>query len=418
MGQPTKIFDFTHFSGRNEGIERAWVQVANGSSFLYLKMEAAARLSATGVLYLHVHRLSRKCYVGVTVMRAGERWGRGVQYRKQRSFGAAIARHTWDNFDSYILAFLDDRESMIQAERAAIQAAGGHGSKHTYNLTPGGDLVADNAKPIVGVNLKTGETRSFKGGAEAARVLGLPNVDMPMAVARKERTSVRDWWFHFVDDPDAKPPLTWGESLRVRRIRESFGRAVVAVHHGTQETKAFATLSEAAAALDLDQSQISQVVTGKNKSAGEWWFRYADQERSRPEMFGSALTRAKRDRTVYATHLQRRETLAFRNCTVADRELGLHAGAAASVASRDRVSTGDWWFSYDLNAEPPALYRGALVAEARSIAVIARRLSDGEETRYPSAKAAAAVLGMSRAAISKNIKGELKTAKGYIFRRA
>ena len=112
---------------------------------------------------------------------------------------------------------------------------------------------------------------------------------------------------------------------------------------------------------------------------------------------------------------QKRE---FRNCTVADTELGIYKGAAASVASGERTSAADWWFSYENDKAPPKLFKGALVAKARSKAVLAVHLENGREQRFDSAKVAAETLGLSRAAISMVISGKRKSIKGYMFRLA
>jgi len=57
-------------------------------------------------------------------MKAGDRWGGGIPYRNNRRFGNAIQAHGWESFDSYILAFAEDRETLNIAEIQAIVAAG------------------------------------------------------------------------------------------------------------------------------------------------------------------------------------------------------------------------------------------------------------------------------------------------------
>jgi hypothetical protein len=69
-------------------------------------------------------------------------------------------------------------------------------------------------------------------------------------------------------------------------------------------------------------------------------------------------------------------------------------------------------------AMPPKELKGALVAKARSKPVVAVDLATGGEQEYPNAKTAAAALDVSRAAISRVIKGQLKAVKGFGFRFA
>lgn len=159
------------------------------------------------------------------------------------------------------------------------------------------------------------------------------------------------------------------------------------------------------------------VLNGRSHSAGGWWFKYEDDDRVMPSAYGPAAARQKRDKKVYAVNLKTGERREFRNCTVADKDLAMHHGSAARVASGKRASTSDWWFTYDSKQNPPEYYKGDLVAIARSKAIIAERLVDGSLFRFKSAKDAAAELGISRAMISKIINGKSKVAKGYTFRQ-
>ena len=411
--------NFTYLSKRNQRyLARKVVTVANGAQFLTLNLPKDELHRATNVVYMHVHRSSNRCYVGITVQETAARWFAGSAYKQNRRFGPAIAKHTWNAFDSYILAFADTRDELNQAEVAAITAAGGHKSKFTYNLSPGGDTVAENDKPIVGVNLRNGVERKFKSGADAVRTLGLASVDAPMAIARGEATSIKDWWFRFADDTNATLPKVWGEELRVSAIRARLAKKVVALHLETGEKRLFATTKAAANDLGVEQSQVSAVAAGHNRSAGGWWFRFEGDDREPPQIYGQKAGRLIRDKKVFARQLGTDELRVFRNCTVADAELGLHKGAAAAVALGTRTSAGGWWFTYDKNASTPTIYGAALVARARSKPVIAVEVASGKETTYDSAKTAAVALSMSRASISFIISGKLKSVKGYMFRFA
>jgi len=410
--------DFTHLSAVNAHWPKQLVTVANGAMFVALDLAEETKSKASNIIYLHLHRESRKCYIGITVQAAGKRWFNGIAYRNNRRFGHALKKDGWAAFDSFVLAFGDDRDGLNQAEVMAIAAAGGHKSKFTYNLSPGGDMVADNDKPIIGIRLATGEERRFKSGADAARQLEMKNVDMPMAVARSERTSVAGWWFRFEDDESATRPESWGEFLRVDAVRRKQGKRVIAINYATGEKRTFPTTADAGSVLGVEQSAVSMIARGECFSAKGWWFQFEEDDRKMPVAYGVKATRLKRDKKVYAVHLKTGERHEFRNCTVADHELGIYKGASASVASGERTSAADWWFSYEKDAIPPAEFKGALVAKARSKSVVAIDMATGREQQFESAKAAASILGISRAAISFVISGRLKTAKGYKFRLA
>ena len=97
-------------------------------------------------------------------MRTRQRW-RPTAYRLQRVFGAAVSSLGWSSFESHILAFCHDRKKLLEVEVAAIRAAGGHLNRFTFNGSPGGEVVAENDKPLVGVHLDTGIEVAFKGGS-------------------------------------------------------------------------------------------------------------------------------------------------------------------------------------------------------------------------------------------------------------
>jgi hypothetical protein len=411
----TKVFDCTNISLRNVEYERELVSVANGAIFVALKLDKSEIETARCILYIHVHSDTSRCYVGITEQTAKNRWTNGIAYRNNRRFGNALSKYGWHSFSSYVLAFGDDRDSLNRVEIDAIAVAGGHKSVHTFNLSPGGDVVSETDKPIVGLNLETQEEHLFKSGAAAARELGFSNVDKAMAVARGERASADGWWFRFADDFQSKSPMVWGEKLRIQEVRRIQGKSIVAINLKTNTRKIFETTNSAAQSLGLEQSQVSAIANKRALSAKGWWFCFLGEQEIPPRLFGSQATRAKRDRPVWAVNLKTKERICFRNCTEASLSLGLFQSAAAGVVSGARVSAGDWWFSYDAAEAPPRFTKGALVAAARSVAVVAHHLERGTEHRYDSAKLAAEQLGMSRAAISKCLSGKCSSVKGYRF---
>ena len=105
MTCPEEFVDFTHLSKRNDEYAKRTVIVANDAGLVVLDMTEAEVLDACKVLYLHVNRENRKCYAGVTINRAGDRWAGGTAYRNHRRFGPAIKKWGWNAFEHHILAF-------------------------------------------------------------------------------------------------------------------------------------------------------------------------------------------------------------------------------------------------------------------------------------------------------------------------
>jgi len=411
-----KAVDFTKLSKKNDNFKKTIVVTKNGMSFNSLVMTKAEVLNSSNILYAHVHKTSRRCYIGITVMPARQRWAGGRGYL-WGYFSAAINKYGWNGFSHHVLAFIKNSSDMNAAEIKAIRLAGGHKTNYTYNLTPGGDVVAENEKPIVGWNLKTGIKKKFKSGVAAAKFLQVKVSDMIGAVVRGKRSSTKGWFFAFAEDKSAHPPKLWGEALRVKRIEERFGSKVLAVHYKTGEKKAFTSQSAAAAALDVHQTAISHVILGKTLSAGGWFFSPEGKTRKLPLLYGAKATRKKRDRKIYAVNLITNQRRSFRNCSEADNTLELAAGSVSSVVTGSRASAGKWFFSYDPKLKPPSVYGGALVAKARSVAIEAENLKTGKVTRFASGKAASNVLGIHRSSISLVLNRKRKEVGGYAFRR-
>jgi hypothetical protein len=410
--------DFRNLSAQNGDFATEAITLANGLVVNVLDMSSEEADAAQGVLYLHVHSKSRRAYVGVTSQPAGSRWLGGKGYMANPRFWNSIRRHGWPAFKSYIVAFADTREALNLAEKKLIRLAGGHKSNDTFNASPGGEIVADNAVPIIGCDLATGEERQFSSGTEAARMLGLTNVDNPMAVIRGEQVSAGGWWFRLEDDNTSQPPTQWGEEVRLGRLRDVRARGVVAIHWRTGEELLFGSMTDAAHELGVAQSEVSAVALGHTHSAGGWWFRLTGDNRAMPHAMGTEATRQKRDVTMYAVSLSNGEHREFRNSTVADTALQLFRGASSAVARGERASAGGWWFTHDDEASPPALTGSALVAKARSKPVIAISIEIGNETHFESAKAAAKSLGLHRSAISRVLSGKASSTQGFAFKFA
>jgi hypothetical protein len=65
--------DLRNLSKLNDGYETKAISVANGASFRVLTLSRTERTRASTILYIHLHRVTLRCYIGVTVMSAGAR---------------------------------------------------------------------------------------------------------------------------------------------------------------------------------------------------------------------------------------------------------------------------------------------------------------------------------------------------------
>jgi hypothetical protein len=376
------------------------------------------------LLYIHVNRVNRKFYIGQTTMQAADRFNMGRGYRFQRALGAAIGRYGWQTFESFILALGDNEASLRALEIQAIKDAGGHKSHNSYNMSPGGETVADNGKPVICVYMPTMEEKEYESATACGLVLGI-HADGVAAVARGDinsrksarRQNIGDYYFYFKDEIP-RYPKEWGKGARAKRIAEKLGRQIIAINYNDPaDRRHFRSTGEAAVELRLHQSAVCQVVLGRELSAGEWFFHAEDDPKEIPTARGSAATRAKRDITVYAVNLKTGEKTAHRNATVAGRAFGIGQPSVSAVLSGQRKSENGIWFTYDPNAEPPKRFGKASVRFHKERPVMAIELESGKRTPFVSAKAASEALGIARSSISLilNPRHAKTAAQGYTF---
>jgi hypothetical protein len=399
-------FDYTNISARNGAYEKRVIEVAGGARFIVLHMTPAELARTKLLLYMHVNRETRKFYIGRSTMPAVNRFNRGNGYRLQKAMAAAIGHHGWDAFDTYVLALGDNDDSLSMLEVQAIKDAGGHKSHDNYNMSPGGEAVADNGKPVICVHMPTKTETEYESAHACGLALGIDS-DGITAVARGDmnsrgtarRQNIGDYYFYYKGETPNYPDQ-WGKGARARRIAASQGRAVVAINYNNpSDIRRFQSMGEAARELGVHQSAVSGVARGKELSAGDWFFHFEDEPRELPKLRGSEAVWADRNVTVYAVNLTTGERTEHRNAMAAGQALGISPSSISTVLNRKRKSDSGYWFTSDPIAEPPKRFGKASVRFYKEQPIMAVERKTGMETPFPSAKAASIALGIHRSHI-------------------
>jgi hypothetical protein len=252
--------NFTHLSTKNNKFLTKEIVVANGVVFVVLDLPEHVMLEAKNVLYIHVHRESKRCYIGQSLKKCSYRWsdGNGYKLANQPKFRSAINHYGWASFDSYLIAFCDEKTNLDAAEVECISAAGGHKSQYVFNLSAGGRAGGDRSEEIEGCNLKTGEWRSFDNSVEAAEFLNLQQAHNIRGVVKGRFRSAKGWWFRLAGSTSL-PPVTWGLGSGVQQMKE-----VVAIHLIDHKELVFESISEAARAIGSDSSNVTRAVKREN----------------------------------------------------------------------------------------------------------------------------------------------------------
>lgn len=341
--------DYTSLSKTNQKYTKITLQVANGAKFAALDMPSEEVLEAKNVLYIHIHRESKRCYIGQALKKCKYRWNNGIGYRleHQPKFRSAINSYGWNSFDSYILCFSDDKAALDNAETSAIAAAGGHRSLFVFNLAPGGRATVDRSEAIEGFNLKTKEWMPFANSVEAAEYIGIKKSGNVRRVAKGENKSSGGWWFRYAGSEEL-PPTSWGLGSRKQATK-----AVKAIKIDSGEEFSFESISKAAAFIGVHTSNVTFAVKQPTGATCKgYWVCPKNSNIEMPKLIGRAGSVYKNGRPVIATKITTGEEIVFLSGRMAAKELGVSDKNMPGALKGRIKSLGGYTFRY-ADAEEP-----------------------------------------------------------------
>ena len=419
-----KYFDATGISKRNSNISTTEVEVASGAKIRTLDLNLDEVLWAECVLYVHINRVNQKCYIGATINSASYRFENGRGYKGQKAFSAAICYHGWDAFTPHIIAFADSKEQLDEIEVEAINFIGGHRHHGNYNMSPGGEIVSDNGKPIVAVYLPTMEETKYSSGSEAARSLDI-HMDIPADVANKlsKKDYHQDWYFYYADDKPIYPKL-WGKGARGIKFRKARGKPVIVVPFAeTEKLQRFDSGVEAANFIGCSQSDIYAVCAGKQISVHGYFCYFEDEPKGLPDRFGIEASSFSRSSPVWSLDLNRTKPKLIRHQShsQAAKNTGTTQSSVSAIILGKRNSENGFWFTDDPKRQPPEKghWGKASVSHSKKIPVRAIHISTGRISEFDSAKEAAETLGLNRSQISRALNSTDKKLRvgSYFFEK-
>lgn len=204
------------------------------------------------IIYLHKNKINHKCYVGQTCQKPEQRWGRNGQgYYQQSYFYRAIQKYGWDNFEHIILE-TDIDETHVD-ERECFWAG------YYHALAPEGYCLS------VGKNNVTIQSQnSFENRSKASKEKW-QSIDYREKVVqgRKEMwsTSSKELQDKMLANLDRSGAGGKARSKKVECIETHM------IYNSTREAERLT---------GINHCNISQVCTGKRKTAGKLHWRYID----------------------------------------------------------------------------------------------------------------------------------------------
>lgn len=92
-------------------------------------------------LYMHINKINNHFYIGITSLKANERFGKdGGNYKQCTYFWNAIQKYGWENFEHIIIADNLTKEQACKYEVDLIEHMKMERPNCCYNILVGGDL--------------------------------------------------------------------------------------------------------------------------------------------------------------------------------------------------------------------------------------------------------------------------------------
>lgn len=328
------IFSLDSSTGRKQEIPTCFKAVYFGNSKGEIAMEKKY------CVYVHTNKVNGKRYVGITSMCPEKRWANGRGYRSNRLFYRAVQKYGWDSFAHEILESGLTKQSACEKEVELIQLMQLTNPKYGYNLDKGGN-GSNRITEKTRKRLSDGVKRYFEEHPEAKeanadRLRNLPHSTDALIRYREEHPDyrkahgkyMRAYWAehadvvgasrkkcreyyekhpearklkseqtrrYFDEHPEAREHAArktreYYQNPEAKRWKSKERKRFFAEHPEKKTTKAiaqytlegmliavFASAREADVVTNVGYKKISAVVTGRQKSAGGYIWRYANE---------------------------------------------------------------------------------------------------------------------------------------------
>lgn len=89
-------------------------------------------------VYMHVNKINKKKYIGVTKTSLNKRWDNGIGYKRQKKFYNSILKYGWDNFEHFVFEDNLSKEEAYEIEKLLIKKLKTQDRDFGYNVVEGG----------------------------------------------------------------------------------------------------------------------------------------------------------------------------------------------------------------------------------------------------------------------------------------
>lgn len=214
-----------------------------------------------------------KVYIGITKQAVGKRWKNGAGYELCTAFNRAIVKYGWDNITHEILETGLDKATACKMEQDYIALFDSTNPEHGYNLTNGGEHyeMPEYLRKETAERIRRNYAEHPEIGAKISAIQkgrkASANTRAKMSEARKRYIEAHP------ETREACGALFRGKTRPpefAERLREANYKRVQCIETG----RVFRSIKDAAAAVGVPRTSISNVLTGRAKTAAGFHFEY------------------------------------------------------------------------------------------------------------------------------------------------
>lgn len=228
-------------------------------------------------VYVHQNQLNNKRYVGITADTVESRWRNGAGYKTQ-VFGRAIQKYGWENFKHYIIAENLTQEEAQELEISLIKEFHTQNPDFGYNIAAGGNATLPALyKEVYQYNDKGELINIYPSQKAAEKATGIRGDSIGSVCNGKRYTAGNfTWSYKLLSQEEVLSLFKISTMEREKSQAKGLSNALKKISMKVQQIDSktgeiiadFPSQREAARATNVNQKGISNVIRGKQKTAG------------------------------------------------------------------------------------------------------------------------------------------------------
>lgn len=218
-------------------------------------------------VYIHTNKINGKKYVGLTGQeRPNDRWHNGTNYYHNRHFSSAIKKYGWENFEHEIYKSGLTAEEASTLEIMLIQQYKTTDENYGYNLDFGGSTTRHSEETKKKMSQSALGRKVSEETKEKLRKASIGNKNC-LGRKQTEESKQKNREAHIGKTHKLSEQQKINIALGQKNRKE-----VICVETG----EIFPSIGIAAKKSNTSQGSISSVLTGRNKSAGGYRWKYKE----------------------------------------------------------------------------------------------------------------------------------------------